>query len=141
VSRLNPESAWITTDVPELRIVDDKLWQAVRKRQGKIAEKFVNITEAVREHHRTNRLNVARRPRSLLSGLIFCGYCGGPYSLRGADRFACSNRISNGTCSNTRTIPREELERRVLAGRKDRMMAPEIAAEGRCAPVPRRPTG
>lgn len=79
VSRLNPESAWITTDVPELRIVDDKLWQAVRKRQGKIAEKFVNVTEAVREHHRTNRLNVARRPRSLVSGLIFCGCCGGPY--------------------------------------------------------------
>ncbi|WP_319798705.1 recombinase family protein [Nitrobacter sp.] len=129
VSRLNPESAWITTKVPELRIVDDKLWQAVRKRQGKIAEKFVNVREAVREHHRTNRLNSARRPRSLLSGLIFCGCCGGPYSLRGADRFACSNRISNGTCSNTRTIPREELERRVLAGLKDRMMAPEIAAE------------
>ncbi len=129
VSRLNLESAWITTEVPELRIIDDKLWQAVRKRQSEIAEKFVNVREAVREHHRTNRLNVARRPRSLLSGLIFCGCCGGPYSLRGGDRFACSNRISNGTCSNTRTIPREELERRVLAGLKDRMMAPEIAAE------------
>ncbi|GAB1715049.1 MAG: Recombinase [Nitrobacter sp.] len=129
VSRLNPESAWITTEVPELRIVDDKLWQAVRKRQGEIAEKFVNVTEAVREHHRKSRLNSAHRPRSLLSGLIFCGCCGGPYSLRGADRFACSNRISNGTCSNTRTIPRKELERRVLAGLKDRMMAPEVAAE------------
>jgi len=83
----------------------------------------------VREHHKKNRLNSARRPRSLLSGLIFCGGCGGSYSLRGADRFACSNHISKGTCGNSRTIRREELEQRVLAGLKDRMMSPEVAAE------------
>ncbi|WP_307437422.1 recombinase family protein [Labrys monachus] len=129
VSRLNPESEWITTDVPELRIVDDELWQATKARQNDIAEKHVNLTEAVREHHTRNRLNGARRPKSLLSGLIFCGCCGGPYSLRSADRFACSNHISNGSCSNSRTIPREELEHRVLSGLKDRMMAPDVAAE------------
>jgi site-specific DNA recombinase len=129
VSRLNPESEWVVKDVPELRIVDDALWQAVRARQGKIADKYANVTDAVRAHHKKNRLNGARRPKSLLSGLIFCGCCGGPYSLRGADRFACSNHISKGTCDNSRTIPRGELERRVLAGLKDRMMAPEVAAE------------
>jgi DNA invertase Pin-like site-specific DNA recombinase len=129
VSRLNPESEWIIKDVPELRIVDDELWQSVRARQGEIAEKYANITEAVRKHHKKNRLNGTRRPKSLLSGLVFCGCCGGPYSLRGADRFACSNHISKGTCSNSRTIPREELEARVLSGLKDRMMAPEIVEE------------
>lgn len=129
VSRLNPEFEWLVTEVPELRIVDDELWQAVRARQGEIAEKYANVTEAIREHHKKNQLNAARRPKSLLSGLIFCGVCGGPYSLRGADRFACSNHISNGSCSNSRTISREELERRVLAGLKDRTMAPEVAAE------------
>ncbi|WP_206614909.1 recombinase zinc beta ribbon domain-containing protein, partial [Paenirhodobacter populi] len=129
VSRLNPEAEWIVKDVPELRIVDDELWQAVRARQGVIAEKFANVTEAVRAHHRKNRLNGARRPKSLLSGLVFCGCCGGPYSLRGADRFACSNHIGKGTCTNSRGITREELETRVLAGLKDRMMSPQIAAE------------
>ena len=129
VSRLNPESEWIIKDVPELRIVDDELWQSVRVRQGEIAEKFANVTEAVRKHHKKNRLNSTRRPKSLLSGLVFCGCCGGPYSLRGADRFACSNHISKGACSNSRTIPREELEARVLSGLKDRMMAPEIVEE------------
>ena len=113
----------------ELRIVDDKLWQAVKARQSEIADKYVNVTEAVREHHANNRLNGARRPKSLLSGLIFCGCCSGPYSLRGADRFVCSAHVSNGSCSNSRTIPRDELEERVLAGLKDRMMAPEVAAE------------
>ena len=51
------------------------------------------------------------------------------YSLRSAGRFACSNHISKGTCSNSRTIRQEELEERVLSGLKDRMMAPEVAAE------------
>ncbi|WP_343211106.1 recombinase family protein, partial [Brucella sp. 10RB9214] len=129
VSRLNPESEWIITDVPELRIVGDELWQAARARQDEVAQKFVNVREAVRAHHKQNRLNGARRPKSLLSGLVFCGCCGGPYSLRGADRFACSNHISKGACSNSRTIPREELERRVLTGLWDKMMSPEVAAE------------
>ena len=129
VSRLNPESEWLIREVPELRIVDDALWQAVRERQGVIAEKYASVTEAVRKHHKKNRLNGRRRPQSLLSGLIFCGCCGGPYSLRGAGRFACSNHISKGTCSNSRTIPREELENRVLSGLRDRMMTPEVAAE------------
>ncbi|MEO1986477.1 MAG: recombinase family protein [Martelella sp.] len=129
VSRLNPESEWLIREVPELRIVDDALWQAVRERQGIIAEKYASVTEAVRKHHKKNRLNGRRRPQSLLSGLIVCGCCGGPYSLRGAGRFACSNHISKGTCSNSRTIPREELENRVLSGLRDRMMTPDVAAE------------
>ncbi|MFN3225838.1 MAG: recombinase family protein [Hyphomicrobiales bacterium] len=129
VSRINPENEWLIREVPELRIIDDDLWRAVKARQAVIAEKYANVTDAVREHHRTNQLNGKRRPKSLLSGLIVCGCCGGPYSLRGASRFACSNHISKGTCSNSRTIRQEELENRVLAGLKDQMMAPEAAAE------------
>ncbi len=118
VSRLNRESEWIVKDVPDLRIVDDERWQAVRARQGEIAEKFANITEAVRARHEKNRLNGARRPKSLRSKLVFCGCCDGPYSLRGADRSARSNHISKGSCSNSRGIAREDLERRVLPGLK-----------------------
>ena len=129
VSRLNLETDWIVKDVPELRIVDDELWKAARARQDEIADKFAKVTEGVREHHRQNRLNVGRRPRTLLSGLIFCGCCGGPYSVRGAQRFACSNPVSKATCGNSRTIRQDELENRVLAGLKDRMMAPEVVEE------------
>lgn len=129
VSRLNPSSNWIIKDVPELRIVDDALWQAARARQDEIADTFASLTEGVREHHRKNRLNGARRPRTLLSGLIFCGCCGGPYSLRGAQRYACSNHVSKATCDNSRSIRQDALESRVLAGLKDRIMAPEIVEE------------
>jgi site-specific DNA recombinase len=129
VSCLNSESEWIVTEVPELRIVDDELWQAVKMRQAEIAEKYVNVIEAVRGHHASNRLNTVRRPKSLLSGLIYCGCCGSPYSLRGSNRFVCSAHVANGSCSNSRTILREELERRVLVGLRERLMAPEVAAD------------
>ncbi|MEH6775935.1 MAG: recombinase family protein [Cereibacter changlensis] len=33
-ARLNPPEAWIIEEVPELRIIDDDLWQEVKERQG-----------------------------------------------------------------------------------------------------------
>jgi hypothetical protein len=40
VSRLNPESEWIVTQVPDLRIISDELWEAAKKRQRDIAVQF-----------------------------------------------------------------------------------------------------
>ncbi|WP_454887387.1 recombinase family protein [Sphingomonas oryzagri] len=127
VSRINPESEWITTDVPELRIVDDSLWRAVKARQHSIAVQYAGVIEATRAAR--NRLNGTHRPKSLLSGLVICGCCGGPFSLRGQGRFACSNHVDTNTCANGRTIARDALEARVLDGLRDKLMAPEIAAE------------
>ena len=36
VSRINPPEEWIVAEVPELRIVDDTLWKALKVRQGEI---------------------------------------------------------------------------------------------------------
>ena len=126
VSRVNPQSEWIITDVPELRILDDALWQAVKARQEAITTQFATAIEATRARF---RLNVTHRPKSLLSGLVTCGCCGGPYALRLKDRFACSNHADNKSCDNNRSISRSALEARVLDGLRDRLMAPEIAAE------------
>ena len=114
--------------MPELRIIDDALWQAVKDRQNELAVKYASTIEAVRAAH-ANRLNRTHRPRSLLSGLLECGSCGGSYALRGQDRYGCSNHVMNGSCENSRTIRRPVLEERLLAGLKDRLMAPEVAAE------------
>jgi site-specific DNA recombinase len=127
VSRINPREKWITKEVPELRIVDDALWQTVKARQAELVAKYANVITATRAAQ-ANRLNNTRRPRSLLAGLLFCGCCGGPYSIRGQDRYACSNHVMNGSCANGRTIDRETLEARVLEGLRDRLMAPEVAA-------------
>ena len=128
VSRINPREKWIATEVPELRIVDDGLWRAAKARQGEIAAKYANVVTAIRAAQ-SNRLKATHRPRSLLSGLLVCGSCSGPYALRGQDRYACSHHVMNGSCANSRTIGRETLENRLLLGLRDRLMAPEIAAE------------
>ena len=128
VSRINPPEDWIVAEVPELRIVDDGLRQAVKDRQGEITEQYATVIEAT-QSARANRLNGAHRPRHLLSGLLECGVCGGPYSMRGQDRYGCSSHIMTGTCSNGRGIRRSVIEERVLSGLKDQLMAPEAAAE------------
>jgi DNA invertase Pin-like site-specific DNA recombinase len=60
VSRRNPEAEWIRTEVPELRIVDEALWEAVKARQAELATVFAATTAGVREA-RAKRINSARR--------------------------------------------------------------------------------
>ena len=128
VARLNPPEEWIVAEVPELRILDDELWQAAKARQGEISEKYATAIAATRAAQ-ANYLNNTHRPRYLLSGLLECGVCGGSYAKRGQDRYACSNYIMSGSCSNSRTVRRVEIEERVMAGLREKLMAPEAAAE------------
>ena len=55
----------------------------VKARQAATSTKYANVAEGVRKYHKKNRLNGTHRPKTLLSGLVFCGCCGGPYSIRG----------------------------------------------------------
>jgi site-specific DNA recombinase len=61
VSRPNPEAKWIRTEVPDLSIVDEELWQRVKLRQAELAKQFEATTKGVRAA-RAERLN-----RSVLS--------------------------------------------------------------------------
>ena len=44
----------------------------------------------------------------------------------GKDRYGCATHRTMGTCSNTSTINRQEIEARVLAGLKHRLLAPDL---------------
>jgi hypothetical protein len=44
-------------------------------------------------------------------------------------RLGCANHVERGTCSNPRTLLRDTLLRRVLAGLKERLLAPELVEE------------
>jgi site-specific DNA recombinase len=107
--RANPESEWVINEVPDLRIVDDELWQAVKLRQ---------------QRHSRKR-GGAKRPTRLLSGLLECSACGGPMSIVSQNRYGCSTRREKGTCSNNRTIAAKELEERVLAGLNNALLHPD----------------
>lgn len=127
VSRPNPESARIRTEVPHLRIVDDALWTAARARQKQISALFgpnpANTLEG-----RAKRLHLANRPVSLLSGLLTCGCCEGKFGIIMPNRYGCLNHHRRGTCDNNRTITREAIEARVLGGLKERLVSSETIA-------------
>ena len=127
VSRPNPEAQWIRTEVPELRIVDDELWRRVKLRQAELAKQFEATTIGVRAA-RAERLNRLRRPAFLLSGLLTCGCCGGKYGIVVNDRYGCLSHFRKGICDNGRTIRRDDIERRVLAGLTDKLVSPEAVA-------------
>lgn len=109
---LNPPEAWIREPVPALRIVTDAAWAAVQARQQALAERPAAF---------------ARRPRRLLSGLIFCGLCAGPMTLYGA-RYQCAHHRDRGTCGNRKCIGAAAIEARVIEGVRARMLAPEAMA-------------
>ena len=123
LARLNPPSAWLVTEVPELRIVDDALWQQVQARLG-----------SIRESPRVAKARAAefwkhRRARHLLTGLAHCGICGGPLAAVGKDYLTCAAAHRQGTCSNKRSMRRPTLEALILGGLKDRLMAQELVKE------------
>jgi site-specific DNA recombinase len=55
---------WLAKDAPALRIVDDDTWR--RAQELKAVHSAMPPTKA-------------KRPKRLLSGLVFCGCCGSPY--------------------------------------------------------------
>ncbi|MGF6227974.1 site-specific DNA recombinase [Inquilinus ginsengisoli] len=128
VSRPNPEAKWIRNEVPALRIVDDELWQAVKARQTVLAKQFEATTIAVRKA-RAKTMHSLRRPAFLLSGLLICGCCGGKYGIMAAGRYGCLAHFRRGRCDNSRTITREKIEKRVLAGLTETLVSPEAVAE------------
>jgi site-specific DNA recombinase len=116
VSRLNPESKWIVKQVPNLRIMDDALWTAVKSRQK---------AAALGPQSETGMWS-RKRPKHLLTGLVRCGACGGGYIQVGKDYLGCAAHRNKGTCSNKKTVRRDRLEAAVLDGLKNHLVDPDL---------------
>jgi site-specific DNA recombinase len=115
VSRLNPETEWIIKDVPEMRIIDETLWEKVKDRQKGL--------------HHEKAFYEKQRPRKLLSYLLKCGCCGGGMSKISAHLYGCSTARNKGTCDNRLTVRQDELEGLVLSALQSRLMDPALLEE------------
>jgi DNA invertase Pin-like site-specific DNA recombinase len=120
-SRLNKPEDWIVKDLPELRIVPQELWDAVKARQAQLAR-------ATRPDRKKKDFWKHQRPRHLLSGLMKCGACGANYTKHGANRFACAGARDRATCTNRLTV-RGDVENAILDGLKSRLMDPALFEE------------
>jgi hypothetical protein len=113
LSRARPPEEWKRTPVPHLRIVEAAAWAAVQARRAS----------------RAAMCPQDRKPRSrgVFSGLIKCAECGSSmtaFNSRG--RLICVARREKGpaACGNDRSVPRAELETRVLEGLRTRLLSP-----------------
>jgi site-specific DNA recombinase len=99
-----PQAEWITTEHPELTIVDAATWEAARRRSG--AAGFTRVKQP----------GPGRRPRHLLSGILRCSDCGGPIVVIDRYRYGCATHKERGdtACPNTLRIPKEPAERTML---------------------------
>src|SRR5712692_1849842 len=122
VARPNPPSEWISKDVPELRIVDDDVWKAVRDRYASVQRKWATADES-------KRFNQFKRPKYLFSGLTKCGECGAGFIVYSRENLGCFGARDRGTCTNKLTIPRHEVESRVLHALQDKLMRKDFFEE------------
>ena len=107
-ARVNPESDWVVKPVPELAIIDRATWEAVqaRKSGNKRPEKY-------------------RRSRHLISGLIQCEACGGPFIISGPNHLRCSHNRERGTCENNQIIRKDDAESRIMNALQTHLLNPK----------------
>jgi DNA invertase Pin-like site-specific DNA recombinase len=120
-ARANAHEERVVTEVPELRIIDEETWQAAQALRA-------SRSKVHPRHH--------RRPKHLLSRLLVCGVCGGPFIVKttrdGVTYFACSVRTNRMGCENRKTARSDDIERRVVARLKRLLLDPrriELAIE------------
>jgi DNA invertase Pin-like site-specific DNA recombinase len=122
IARMNPTSEWITKDVPELRIIDDELWNGVQARYASVQHKWKSGEEG-------KRFNQFRRPKYLFSGLTKCGECGAGFIVYSREQLGCFGTRDRGTCTNNLTISRQEVEQRVLRALQEKLMRQDFFEE------------
>ncbi len=111
--RPNGSDTWTVQAVPELRIVEQPLWEQVQLQ--------LDLRGTTQPQHQ-------RRPKHLLSGLGKCAVCGSGWIKIRKGFWGCAGAKNGGGCSNTRIISDERYESRVLAGLKERLLDPEAVA-------------
>ncbi len=121
VRKPNDPSLWVQTDVPDLRIVPEELWEKVKARQQAISDKSVLKQTAAGERARTGA-----GPKYLLSGLLTCAECGSNYVVVDSYRYGCARHKDRGpaACSNHLKVDRNVVERAVLEALKHRLLTP-----------------
>ena len=80
--RARPESDWIRTDVPDLRVVSDQEWDAAHRRLKSAAAVYLRSTNG----HLWGRPPSGIESKYLLSGPGQCACCGASMTVRSSSR-------------------------------------------------------
>lgn len=118
IRRERPPEEWRTADRPDLRIIEQSLWE--------------RVAERLRAPRPTAGRGRHAAPSTLFGGLLRCGTCGAPMVAIDARRYGCSVARDRGAalCAGT-TAPRADTDRRLLASVRDEIAGPEAIAHVR----------
>lgn len=112
----------VVVERPDLRIIEDSLWQAKCDRQ-----------KATSANTRPDSAGAAPATGSkyLFSGLLKCGECGSNYILVGKKYYGCGRNKDRGAhaCSNGLTVRKDIVESVLLKGIKEELLSPEATRE------------
>ncbi len=125
----HPESTWEKRECPELRILDEDLWNRVQwQRQLKAAQ-------AGKAFGGMSRTQTARE--YLLSGKLRCGELGDGGQCRanmvltvgnkdGKGKYGCADQRGRGTCKNALTVSVNRLEEALIQALSSQLATPEL---------------
>lgn len=122
---IGTDAATTLVAAPDLRIVSDALWEAVKARQAALARGSRTEPAAPARPYFSQQ-----RPKYLLTGTITCGVCGSSYAKSGPHRFGCQGAAKKGPtwCDNRLTIRQDALDARVLRGLTTAMLRDDLVA-------------
>jgi site-specific DNA recombinase len=104
--RLAPESEWVVTPMPHLRIVDDGRWARVRERKAAALARYGGDRLIPR--------HLGAASEHMLNAIAKCGLCGRSllYMRRNnrSRMYYCSTVLRKGACANRRGVPMDLLE-------------------------------
>lgn len=114
---------WQRREAPELRVIDDTLWEAAHAQIAQAAAVFL------RRRGRLAGQVESLRGKYLLSGFVACGVCNAPLQAMKRGRnlrpgYVCKSHRENGVCTNTTAVPMDRLHAAVIASLRD-TLSPE----------------
>jgi site-specific DNA recombinase len=125
VKRSNPKSEHLKVLNPDMRIIDQALWDDAQKvRTDRSVKKFG-------AGGKVTRRPVVARGEHLLSGLLRCGTCYGHMRISntsrdGTSRVACAAAHQHHTCKHSKTYDVEELKNGILGGMVENLLSDEM---------------
>jgi site-specific DNA recombinase len=127
VSRLRTANQIVRVPLPDLRIVPQDLWDAVKARQKALDAKLQAQQAMSGGRNRRSGIGATRRSLTVLAGVLFCGNCGGKMTPSGGRYLRCSTAAETGgsVCDHSRNHRRDVIEAQVLAALSDELMRPD----------------
>ena len=121
-----PIDEQIRKEVPELRLIEQALWDRVKARQAEVHTASKTIRAALHKNARTGA-----GPKYLFSGLLKCAQCGANFVVVSAYQYGCGSNVNGGknACANTLRVSRALVEQKLLAGIKRDLFHPAAIEE------------